>query len=894
MGMNTSEIRQKFIEYFKSKDHQHVESSSLVPENDPTLLFTNAGMNQFKDVFLGKESRSYRRATTYQKVVRAGGKHNDLENVGYTARHHTFFEMLGNFSFGDYFKSEAIAFAWEFSTKVLGLPLERLYVTVFREDDEAADIWHREQGVPLDRIFRMDEKDNFWQMGDTGPCGPCTELFVDRGEKYSCGKADCAVGCDCDRYVEFWNLVFMQYERDSSGKLKPLPKPSVDTGAGLERIAMIMQEADTNYDTDAFKSIIDGISKLCKQPYRPDAKDKATVAFRVIADHARSTSFLICDGVIPSNEGRGYVLRRIIRRAVRYGKALGFEETFLHKVCGVVIEQMQSAFPELKDRRSFIERCVQAEEEQFFRTLEKGLDILADEIKKLGGKKQISGEVAFRLYDTYGFPLDLTALIARESHVAIDEKGFEEQMEAQKNRSRKHWKGGEAGVEAVFHQVLEQLRQAQSSIDFVGYNVESAVGPCVAIIDRDHQQSALVTSFKGKNCQLVFQTTPFYGESGGQVGDRGKIRGHGVNATVVDVQRPLPDLIVADVEVHEGSLFVGQSYEQIVDPVHRSLVRRNHTATHLLHHALRKVLGEHVKQAGSLVTPEMMRFDFTHFQALSPEQLMEIEDLVNHQIWLGRDVDVSEKTKDQAVADGAIAFFGEKYGETVRVVKAGEFSVELCGGTHVSNTADIQMFRVISEGAIASGVRRIVALTSKGAFEYLRERDIESRYVRETLKANNIDEVTQRLERMFESEKTLRRKIEQFEAKNISEMVGEWISSAEVHGEAKLILQKLPANSAGVKYLRDIAEMIRGRDSKVIAVLTMGVPDDGKAFVLVARHAKEFSFVNANQIVQKMAEVVGGKGGGKPDLAQAGGTLIDQLDEASKLAKKAVLEALNA
>jgi len=892
--MQAAEIRSKFVEFFKANSHTHVASSSLVPQNDPTLLFTNAGMVQFKDVFLGNDKRNYTRATTHQKCVRAGGKHNDLENVGHTARHHTFFEMLGNFSFGDYFKQEAISLAWRFVTEVLKLPKDRLYVTVFRDDDEAADIWHNEQAVPRERIYRMGEKDNFWSMGDTGPCGPCTEIFYDLGSHVGCGKPTCAVGCDCDRFMEFWNLVFMQFNRDDKGNMTKLPKPSVDTGAGLERIAMIMQGTMTNYDTDLFKDIINDAAKLANGSYDP--KSKEAVAYRVIADHARAATFLISDGVIPSNEGRGYVLRRIIRRAIRYGKNLGFEKAFLYQVCASVVRKMSVAYPELKDRQSFVQKCVQAEEEQFFRTLEHGLHILNDEMAKLKSGASLSGDISFRLYDTYGFPLDLTALILREKGFGVDEVGFSRAMEDQKNRSRKNWKGsGEKGLSPVYHQIVAQLRDKKQSIEFVGYEREQAEGECVALLDDSGEELKLVDSYStfGSMVQAVFLKTPFYGESGGQVGDHGRVEAAGFGGEVVDVLKPLPELVVAHIRVDRGSIKVGSTYKQTVRASRRALTRRNHTATHLLHEALRRVLGDHVKQAGSLVNDEMLRFDFTHFQSLTTEELEQVETSINQQIWDAHPVSMQEMDKDAAVAAGAMAIFGEKYGDKVRVVKAGAHSVELCGGTHVNNTAEIQLFRVVSESAIASGVRRMIALTSKHAFEYLRDRDQEVKMVRDHLKATSYEEVEQRIVKLQDSEKKLRRELENVEAAALGSKVKQVVDQAPVVAGVKVVSYLMPADEKGVKALRDAADMFKSTAKDLVVFLGMDDPNQGKSFILAASQGSASAKVKANDLISAMAPQIEGRGGGKPDMAQAGGVKLGQMPGCLNAANEWIVSKLN-
>ncbi len=887
--MTGAQIRKIFLDYFKKNGHTVVESSSLVPSNDPTLMFTTAGMVQFKDVFLGKDPRPYTRASSSQKCVRAGGKHNDLENVGFTARHHTFFEMLGNFSFGDYFKKEAIHFAWELVTKELKLPKDRLYVTVFETDDEAAEIWHKQEGVPLDRIYRFGEKDNFWAMGDTGPCGPCTELFIDRGEKYGCGKPTCKMGCDCDRYMEFWNLVFMQYDRDASGKLNPLPKPSVDTGAGLERLASILQDVDTNYDTDMFVEIIGKISKLANKPYLPKTKDESVFSFRVIADHARATTFLISDGVMPSNEGRGYVLRRIMRRAIRHGRKLGFSGPFLHQCCGYVIDQMKEAFPDLAEKRAFIERAVMAEEEQFFKTLDRGLVLLDEELKKLQDKKTLSGAVAFTLYDTFGFPLDLTRTICEERGISVDEKGFETHMEKQREESRKHWKGtGDQVLAAEWYQLTDQLKKAGKLPEFVGYEHLEATGETLAVIPSQAEDGSLLTL-------AVFSKTPFYGESGGQTGDRGRVRSEkgDFEGEVVDVQRPVPELIVAHLKPKRGILKVGDRVVQTVESDTRALTARNHTATHMLQWALRSVLGNHVKQAGSLVTPELLRFDFSHFQALAPEELQKVENLVNEKIWGGDAVKKQVMNKDQAIQAGAIAFFGEKYGDAVRVVSVGDYSTELCGGTHVDQSSDIHLFKIASEAGIAAGVRRIIAYTSKGAFQYLRDQDQKLKNLRDQVKASSVDEIGNKIDRMIEEQRELKKQIEKLQASQQGAEIEELLKIAKEISGVRVIAGMVEPASDGMKKLREMADRIKQKDAASVAIL--GIKEMGEAgekpYLVVAVGAK-VSGVHAGEIIKGSADKFGGKGGGKPDFAQAGGTRVDQLQSAIDAAKGIVLEKL--
>jgi len=904
--MKAAEIRSRFLKYFEKNGHSVVESSSLVPQNDPTLLFTNAGMVQFKDVFLGKDRRSYTRATTSQKCVRAGGKHNDLENVGFTARHHTFFEMLGNFSFGDYFKKEAIHYAWEFVTQELKLPKDRLYVTVFEKDDEAAEIWNQQEGVPLDRIYRFGEKDNFWSMGDTGPCGPCSEIFIDRGAEYSCGKSTCSMGCDCDRYMEFWNLVFMQFERAADGSLTPLPKPSVDTGAGLERLASILQKADTNYDCDVFQDIIQKTSELARLPYNKTSEN--AVSFRVIADHSRATAFLIADGVLPSNEGRGYVLRRIMRRAIRHGKKLGFTGPFLHQTAGYVIDQMKGAYPDLVEKRAFIEKVVIAEEDQFFKTLERGLLLLDEETRLLADSKTLPGEIAFKLYDTYGFPLDLTRVICNEKGFSVDEIGFEKAMERQRSESRKHWKGsGEEALDSIYLQLAQELRDVGKLPIFTGYDSLSTEGICLAIlaphdgklirVKKYTPPSVSITGDSKENApiiEVVFSKTPFYGESGGQLGDRGRVTaGVHFEGEVVDVQKPATDLIVAHIRPTQGTLEIGKPYKQDTDRELRALTERNHTATHLLQWALQQVLGKHVKQAGSLVAPDLLRFDFTHFQAMSDSELLQVETLINEKIWKSEAVSKKEMPKDEAIAAGAIAFFGEKYGEKVRVVQVGQFSTELCGGTHVDQSSDIHLFKIANESGIAAGVRRIIAYTSKGAFDYLRTKDQEVKNIRDKLKASSSDEIIGKIDKLMLTEKELRKQIEQFQAKSASGEVDEMIAQAERIGSGSVISALCQSDAQGVKRLRDLSDRVKQKAPHSIIILGMKDPEAQKASLLVAIGPKAPQGVSANELLQSIAPLIEGRGGGKPDLAQAGGTKPEGLAEALEKAKAWVKSKLS-
>ncbi|BDV44694.1 alanine--tRNA ligase [Geotalea uraniireducens] len=864
--MTGTELRARFLKFFADRDHTIVASSPLIPRNDPTLLFANAGMNQFKDVFLGLEKRDYRRACTAQKCVRAGGKHNDLENVGRTARHHTFFEMLGNFSFGDYFKKEAIAFAWEFLTKELGLDKERLYVSVYTDDDEAADIWHLQEGVPRERIFRFGEKDNFWSMGDTGPCGPCSEIFYDNGPEVGCGSPDCTVGCDCDRYMEIWNNVFMQFNRAADGTLTPLPKPSVDTGMGLERITTVMQGVTSNYDTDLLQGIIRHVERLAGKQYRANAKDD--VSMRVIADHARATTFLICDGVLPSNEGRGYVLRRIMRRAARHAKMLGFAEPVLYRIVDAVNEVMGGAYPELFEREEYIKKVVRAEEERFAETLDNGLRILNDEVARLKGEGQsvIPGEVLFRLHDTYGFPTDLTADIVESEGFSIDEAGFEVCMERQREQAREHWKGsGEEGIAAIYKELHNRgLRSA-----FVGYHEQSAYSVITALV-RDGVEVAEARS--GEEVEVVVETTPFYGASGGQVGDTGTISTGSAHFRVDETLRPYPDLVVHRGTVIEGTLKNSDACDLKLATADRQATARNHTATHLLQSALRQVLGEHIKQAGSLVAPDRLRFDFTHFTAMSPDELRRTEDLVNSYIMVNEAVDVREMDVDEAMESGATALFGEKYGDRVRVVKVGEVSAELCGGTHVRAAGDIGFFKIVSEAGIAAGVRRIEALTGMGAVRYAQELEDEKRQIAQLIKAEGGDNLD-RLQKLLTRQRDLQREVETLQGRLNAAQSADLLAGARAIGGVKVLAVTVTVDDP--KGLRELADTLKDRLGSGIVVLGCTTGERVNLLVAVTRDLTDR--YKAGELVKQLAPLVGGSGGGKPELAQAGGNRPDQL-----------------
>jgi alanyl-tRNA synthetase len=866
--MTGREIRAKFLKYFEQRGHTIVPSSNLIPKNDPTLLFANAGMNQFKDVFLGLEKRDYVRACSSQKCVRAGGKHNDLENVGRTARHHTFFEMLGNFSFGDYFKKEAIAFAWEFLTKELKLDKSRLYVSVYKDDDEAAGIWHEQEGVPLERIYRFDE-DNFWSMGDTGPCGPCTEIFWDNGPETGCGSPDCAVGCDCDRYMEIWNNVFMQFNRDAQGVMTPLPKPSVDTGMGLERITTVMQGVTSNYDTDLIQGIIKHVEKLSGKRYRQDAKDD--VSMRVIADHSRAVTFLICDGVLPSNEGRGYVLRRIMRRAARHAKMLGFSEPMLYKTVDAVHAIMGEAYPDLLQREEFIKKVIRVEEERFAETLDNGLRILNEEVAAL--KKQgltvVPGEVVFKLYDTYGFPMDLTADIVLSEGFSVDEAGFEACMERQRELAREHWKGsGEEGVAAIYKTLYNQgLRTT-----FVGYDETTAYSVITTLL-RDGVQ--VETAHAGEEVELITEVTPFYGETGGQEGDSGVISTGSAHLRVVTAIRPMPDLIVHRALVAEGTVRTGEAVDLKVALAKRSATARNHTATHLLHSALRAVLGEHVKQAGSLVTDKRLRFDFTHFSAVAPDELHKVEDMVNDFIMDNADVRSVVMDVKEAMESGAMALFDEKYGDRVRVVKVGEVSSELCGGTHTRAAGDIGFFKIVSESGIAAGVRRIEALTGTGALEYVRGLEEEQERIAVLVKAEGGD-AADKVARLLERQKELQREMETLQGRLRAVQSADLLAGVREVGGVKVLAVKVSMDDP--KGLRDLSDTLKDRLGS--GIIALGCEKEGRANLLVAVTKDLSSRFRAGDIIKQLTSIIGGSGGGKPELAQAGGSKPEKIDEA--------------
>ena len=876
------EIRQMFIKYFEDKGHTHVASSSLVPYNDPTLLFTNAGMNQFKDVFLGLEKRDYTRATTAQKCVRAGGKHNDLDTVGRTARHHTFFEMLGNFSFGDYFKRDAIANAWGFLTEELKLPKDQLYITIYKDDDEAHDLWREIADVPEERIIRLGEKDNFWQMGETGPCGPCSEIHIDRGAEHACNHPDgCALGvCDCDRWLEIWNLVFMQYNRDENGVLTPLPRPSIDTGMGLERITSVIQNVNSNYDTDLIYPLIEKVEEISGKKY--DRGD-AGFPFRVIADHARSCTFLICDGVLPSNEGRGYVLRRILRRAVRLGKSIGIEGAFLYKFSAKVAEMMGEDYPELLEKLSFIEKVIKTEEERFQMTLNDGIRIVDDTIARLKaeGKTEIDGPTAFTFYDTYGFPIDLTQDMAAESGMTVDEKGFEAAMQAQRELSKKSKKDITAWDLAFT--VKEQLGDLDKT-EFVGYD-QLAVETTLAGMIADGQK--ITEAEEGQEVYVVLPTTPFYAMSGGQAGDHGVITG-ATGKIVVDSTEKMPDGKYVHHGVVSGTIDAGEAVTAQVDAAVRQATARNHTATHLLHKALREVLGDHVHQAGSSVDGQRLRFDFSHLTAVTDAELAQVEQKVNEVILQAIPVNIFETGIEEAKKLGFTALFGEKYGDVVRCVQAGDYSMELCGGTHVKNISEIGLFKVVSEGAVAAGVRRIEAVTGMGAYQYALQKEQLVAELSRSLKSAEKD-IVGRVEQLAAQNKELEKEIAQLHAAASKNQVDGLLDNVKEVNGVKVLACEVEA--ADMNSLRDMSDMFR--DKLQSGVVVLGAKSDSGVNLIVAA-TKDLTQrgIHAGKMIKEIAKVTGGGGGGRPDMAQAGGKDYSKLADALNLAEGLVADQL--
>jgi len=885
--MKAHEIRKAFLDFFKERNHAVVKSSSLIPHDDPTLLFANAGMNQFKRCFLGEEKRSYNRAASSQKCVRAGGKHNDLENVGRTARHHTFFEMLGNFSFGDYFKREAVEYAWMFLTEVMGLPKDKLYATVHEgdsqmqlgPDEEAQDYWARY--LPRERILAFPTKDNFWAMGDTGPCGPCSEILIDQGESLGCGRPDCKPGCDCDRYLELWNLVFMQFNRTGDGVLDPLPKPSIDTGMGLERVAAVVQGVRSNYETDLFALMLQKIEEISGHRCGVDAE--RDVSIKVIADHSRAAAFLIGDGILPSNEGRGYVLRRVIRRALRHGRFLGIERPFLNEVAVSVMHSMKDVYPELLENRNYITRVVLHEEERFSDTLDHGLKLLQMEIKRLQdeGTQVIPGALIFKLYDTYGFPIDIVTDMARDLRFEVDEPSFQLLMEKQRQQSRLHWRGsGERELSAAYH----QLSVGGIKTQFLGYERLETESAIVALVQGE---TLLREIAAGSDVELLTAETPFYGEAGGQMGDQGEILGPMGKMRVADTLKLPGDLIVHVGQVVEGFLKVGDRVQLRVDHELRQDVALNHTATHILHAVLRQVLGDHVKQSGSMVAADRLRFDFTHFTAVTPEELREIERMVNAEIRSNRTLEVHVMGLEEALQTGAVALFEEKYGDRVRLVEIPNFSRELCGGTHTHATGDIGLFLIVQESSVAAGVRRIEAVTGRGALAYVQQQQKLLGQTAGVLKTN-VGDIPDRVEKLLQQQKQLEKDLESLKSSMASRKSTDLLGAAEEINGTRVLVTQVEAGNP--KILREMNDQIRERLTRGIVVL--GAAHEGKAFLLVGVTPDLTDKFHAGQLIKEIARHIGGSGGGRADMAQAGGDQPQHLQVALTEAKSLLRERL--
>ena len=876
--MTGNDIRSRFLNFFAAKNHAIIDSSSLIPQDDPTLLFTNSGMVQFKRVFMGEENRTYTRASTCQRCVRAGGKHNDLENVGHTARHHTFFEMLGNFSFGDYFKEDAIHMAWEFLTVNLGLDKDKLWVSVFEDDDEAYTLWEKVEDLPKGRIVRLGEADNFWAMGDTGPCGPCSEIHIDQGPEVGCGRPDCAIGCECDRYLELWNLVFMQFYRDETGRMTPLPRPSIDTGMGLERVAAVLQGKHNNYDSDLFSGLINKIAGLSGKSYGLD--DPVDTALRVIADHSRATAFLVADGMLPANEGRGYVLRRIMRRAVRFGRALGLKRPFLAEITAEVVKTMENAYPHLAEAANLLAKVVNNEEERFRETLDNGLTMLNTEISSLQkkGSSSVPGDFIFKLYDTYGFPVDIVRDVALEQGCTIDEPGFARAMEDQRALSKKSWKGGSL---AAMPAGVKKLVAKGHKTGFVGYKTHRAHSFIKGVID--HEGEAASKATQGERVSVFCPETPFYAEAGGQIGDQGEIVGPNGRAKVMDTIIVADGVILHDAEVTEGSLLLGEQVELKVTEGRRQRIACNHSATHILHAAMRSVLGDHVKQSGSLVTPERLRFDFTHFTPITQEELDTIEKIANEEIRANTPLDTAMLDKEEAIKTGAVALFGEKYGDKVRVVSIGNFSRELCGGTHVRATGEIGLVKITAETGIAAGVRRIEAVTGPEAFNIFQDREKQLAKLANLLKvpAENLDT---KVEKLLRLNKDLEKEVSRLTAKLTLNDIDGIINRGKKVGDTKVVVSRVVLDSP--KTLREMGDKIRDKLGRGIVVL--GGEYQGKAALLTMVSKNLTDRYKAGNIISEIAGLVGGKGGGRPDMAQAGGPNPDKLNEALEAVYKII------
>ena len=867
-----SEIRRAFLKFFEEHGHTLVPSSGLIPKDDPTLLFTNSGMVQFKNCFLGLEDRGYTRAASSQKSVRAGGKHNDLENVGFTARHHTFFEMLGNFSFGDYFKKESISWGWEFLTEKMGLPKEKLWITIYQEDDEAFEIWNKIMGVPADRIVRMGMDSNFWMMGETGPCGPCSEILYDQGPGVGCGRPECSVECDCDRHLELWNHVFTQFDRDKDGHFHPLPKPNIDTGMGLERLAAVIQGVSSNYDSDLFTPIIRFVSKISGKAY--GTSEDSDVSMRVIADHSRAVTFLIGDGCLPSNEGRGYVLRRILRRAARHGKLLGLDKPFLNEVVSVVVETMKDAYPDLSDKESFIRKVIVNEEQRFIETLDSGLKILSEEVAtlKISGHPIVPGEVVFKLYDTFGFPVDLTADIVKKDRLTLDMEGFEKAMEAQREKARESWKG--SGEQAIADS-YKKLAVRGVSTEFIGFHGVTEATSCItAILKKDETVDALA---EGENAEIFVEETPFYGEKGGQVGDTGVIEGEGFRFEVWDTQWPLDNLITHIGKLKKGDIKVGDRASMKVDRAIRRATEAHHSGTHVLNAALKKTLGDHIKQSGSLVNPERLRFDFTHFSRIDEAEMDKIEIIANQIIRENAAVETRLLPKEEAMKTGAAAVFDEKYGDVVRLVKMGDFSMELCGGTHVERTGDIGALKVISESSVAAGVRRIEAVTGEEALKYFKKVETELKKSAALLKANPM-ELSERIEKIQKHQKELEKEIDSLNSRLATKDLSDLFKKVKEIKGIRVLATVVDA--ADVKTLRDFGDKLRDKIQSGIILIGSKAGDNAMLLCLVTKDLTDK--YHAGNIIKEIAPIVGGSGGGRPDMAQAGGPKPEKLKQALK------------
>jgi alanyl-tRNA synthetase len=863
--MKSEEIRKIFLEYFRSKEHAIVPSSPLIPRQDPTLLFVNAGMVQFKTFFLGLEKSPYNRAASCQKCLRAGGKHSDLENVGHTSRHHTFFEMLGNFSFGDYFKRDAILFAWELLTERLKLPKDKLWVSIYQEDDESAKLWSELAGVPDERIVRLGANDNFWQMADTGPCGPCSEILIDQGSHVGCGRPECAIGCDCDRFLELWNLVFMQYNRDASGKLTPLPKPSIDTGMGLERISAVLQGKLNNFDTDTFRPILQAIESHSKTTY---GKDRDTdTSMRVIADHIRGIVFLVSEGLMPSNEGRGYVLRRIIRRASRHSRLLNVHEPFLYKLIDAVIGAMGEIYPEIVDERERTEKLLKIEEERFARTIEMGMTIFDEILSRI--KKEdsvvIPGKEIFKLYDTFGFPLDLARDIAMDAGLRIDEDAFHREMEIQRERARASWVGEEEAVASIYRELISEIGKTE----FIGYETLESESVIKAILK---DGKLIKETFEGEEVEVFLDRTPFYGESGGQVGDTGDITGEHFRAVVLDTKKPLDSFHSHIIKIKKGKLRVWDKVRCRVDAEKRKATMRNHTATHLLHAALRTVLGDHLKQGGSLVSPEKLRFDFTHFSSLDENEIQTVENLVNDKVLENLPVTISVMDIKTAIESGATALFGEKYGKTVRVISIPNYSSELCGGTHCRATGDIGPFVVLSESSVASGIRRIEALTGNAALLYFRQKKSEVDTLRSLLKTEKPGE---KVEKLLNDIKSLEKEVQKLKTSS-KDVISEALNELKELKGVKVV--KFRHDGLNPEDLRHLADNIKDRLRSGIILVSSVIDAKAAIVCMVTKDIKDK--YHAGEIIKKITNIAGGSGGGKSEMAQGGTKEIEKLDKA--------------